>query len=260
MQNDLESTSLGNLDITSGPDLKQWHWKDVLLILAVAGLIFVAGAGLLRVLIKMLDLQVEEANTQLFLSLSALVLETVALLLPVYWIGVRKAKLSWSEIGLQPIKIEWGIVAVILGFIAIPLSGFIALIIQLLLGKPLENPQLPFLAPGGFSWFAALSMFIMGGFVAPFAEEIFFRSVLYNWLRQRWGIPAGILVSSFLFGILHGEFSIAAAAFVLGFILAWIYEYSKSIWASFIIHAINNGLKIALLYALLASGLFKNYF
>jgi membrane protease YdiL (CAAX protease family) len=127
--------------------------------------------------------------------------------------------------------------------------------IQLIMGMPIENPQLPFLAPQGFSWFGAISMFILAGLVAPFAEELYFRGVFYQWLRQRWGVWPGILVSSLVFGIVHGELSVAGAAFVLGLILAWIYEQSGSLWIAILVHAINNSFKVLALYLFLALGI-----
>jgi membrane protease YdiL (CAAX protease family) len=234
---------------------QRWNWKDILLISAFAAVIILAGFGLLRILAQRSIISLEDTNTQIFLSLGSLILETVALILPIYLLGIRRKKISWSELGIRSCRLEWVLLAGLLGFIAIPLSGLVALIIQLLLGKPLENPQLPFLAPAGLSVFGGIAMFILGGFLAPFAEELFFRGILYRWLRQRWGVAPGILISGLIFGILHGDWAVGGAAFVLGIILAWSFEKSNSLWAAFIIHAINNSVKIALLYLLLASGL-----
>jgi membrane protease YdiL (CAAX protease family) len=54
--------------------------------------------------------------------------------------------------------------------------------------------------------------------------------------------------------MLHGDIAVAGATFVMGIILAWFYERSRSLWPSIVIHAINNGLKLAVLYGLLAAG------
>jgi membrane protease YdiL (CAAX protease family) len=98
-------------------------------------------------------------------------------------------------------------------------------------------------------------MFVLGGIFIPFAEEIFFRGVLYTYLRQHWGFWASAIVSSLIFGAVHGQIAIAGAAAVLGFLLAWIYERSQSLFPAILIHGINNGVKILLLYALLVSGI-----
>jgi membrane protease YdiL (CAAX protease family) len=144
---------------------------------------------------------------------------------------------------------------VLLGLLAIPLTGLVAALIQSALGQPMESPQIPFLAPSGFSWAGLISMLIMGGIVAPLAEELFFRGILYQWMRDRWGVRFGLLASALVFGAVHVDPAVAASAAVMGFILAWVYEQSQSIWPSITIHTINNGLKIIVLYISLATGL-----
>ena len=98
-------------------------------------------------------------------------------------------------------------------------------------------------------------MFLLAGLVVPFAEELYFRGVLYNWMRDRWGIWPAILMSSLIFGIVHGEIAIAISAFILGILIAWAYERSGSLWTAIMIHAINNGVKILMLYIFLGLGL-----
>jgi membrane protease YdiL (CAAX protease family) len=144
---------------------------------------------------------------------------------------------------------------VLLGLLILPSVGLIAMMIQLALGLPPGNPQLDFLLPDEISMPGVLFMLVFGGFIVPIAEEIFFRGLLYSWLRQTLSIWPAILISSALFGVLHGEISIAAATFLMGIILAWIYEKSTSLWPAIIIHIINNSIKLLLLYLLVAFGM-----
>ena len=120
---------------------------------------------------------------------------------------------------------------------------------------PYENPQLEFILPVNFSWIGAISMLLLGVFLVPIAEEIFFRGVLYQWMRDRLGVWIAIPGSALIFGLLHGEISVADATFVMGLILAWFYERSNSLWPSIIIHIVNNSLKLLLLYTLIALGI-----
>lgn len=232
---------------TSSP----WTGKDVLLI--VLGILAVLLAALLalRLWAQATGAEIEPSN---LLSTALGLLEGVALIGSVYLLGIRRRGLGWDAVGLRLPSLQWFIRSLWLGLAAIPLSALTALLVQLLLNRPVENVQLEFLAPEGFSWFAALSMLVLGGFVAPFAEELFFRAVLYPWMRARWGVLPGMLVSGVLFGAVHGEISVAAAAALLGFLLAWVYERSSSLWPPVIIHVINNAFKILLLYALIAAG------
>ena len=40
-------------------------------------------------------------------------------------------------------------------------------------------------------------------FYAPFVEEIVFRGVIRQFIKEKWGSAAGLLISSFLFGLAH---------------------------------------------------------
>jgi membrane protease YdiL (CAAX protease family) len=73
-------------------------------------------------------------------------------------------------------------------------------------------------------------------------------------LKERWGIWPGILISSFVFGLVHANFAVGLTAFLLGILLALVFEYSQSLWTAVLIHAINNSSKLVLLYLLLKLG------
>lgn len=230
-----------------------WKTSDLLVILGGSLVLFFISLIILRLFLYTNDVfGTEEVEPSLFQSLGLAAIEAVALLGGVHIFGMRRLKLGWSEVGLKPISIRWWIAAGCISIIVIPLSGIIAVLVLLLLGLPFENPQLEFLIPEGFSLSGGIGMLLLGGIVVPFAEELFFRGVLYTWMRERWGVWIGIIASSLIFGIVHVEISVAIPAFVLGIILALVYEYSQSLWTSFLIHAVNNSVKIILLYTLLA--------
>lgn len=237
------------------PEHTTWHFGDILIISIGIVIIFVLGIAGLRLLpqIDLLSGTFDEQGT-ILLSASLGALEASGLIGSIYLFGLRRRHLSWAAVGIRPINDRWLLYAIALGIIVIPASGLIAASIQFAMGQPLSNPQLPFLAPNGFSWFGAISMFLLGGIAAPIGEELFFRGILYQWLRDRWGVWVGIIVSGLIFGALHGEPSVAGAAAVLGMLLAWVYERSQSLWAPIVIHVINNGIKIIVLYTLLANG------
>lgn len=238
---------MGEAPASSSP----WTGKDVLFI--VLGILAVLLAALLglRIWAQAAGAEIQPSN---LLSTTLGLLEGIALIGSVYLLGLRRRSLNWGSVGLRMPSPQWFIRSLWLGLAAIPLSALAALLVQLLLNRPVENVQLEFLAPEGFSWFAALSMLLLGGFVAPFAEELFFRGVLYPWMRDRWGVLPGMVASGVIFGAVHGEISVATAAALLGILLAWVYERSGSLWPPVIIHVINNAFKILMLYALIAAG------
>ncbi len=234
-----------------------WTWKDVLLIAVVSGVVMVIGLiaiGLALVLIYGRRTSTGALATP-FVSLAAGALEAVALTGSVYFLGLRRRHLDWSALGLRPVTHSWLFVALILGLFAIPLSSVVAVGVQELLGQPLQNPQEAFLLPQGLNLPTALAMIFFVGLAGPFAEEILFRGVLYNWLRGRWGFIPSALVSALLFGAVHVEPSVAAATFVLGLVIAAVYEASHSLWTAITIHAVNNTLVVLVLYLTVAMGI-----
>ena len=82
---------------------------------------------------------------------------------------------------------------------------------------------------------------LLYGVIAPLAEEFLFRFVLLGRIRKWTGSTlAGVLASSFLFGIYHGNIVQGVYAFVLGCALALTYLYYKNIWTAVFFHGIGN--------------------
>lgn len=86
--------------------------------------------------------------------------------------------------------------------------------------------------------------------IAPIAEELFFRGVVFNaWLREH-GYRRALLGSSLLFALIHGSLLALLPIFLLGIGLALVYERTRSLLASMVMHATVNGIAVALALAL----------
>ena len=82
--------------------------------------------------------------------------------------------------------------------------------------------------------------------VAPVAEEIFFRGIVYNaWLRE-FGVRRAVIGSAALFALIHGSIFVIPAIFALGIALALLYRRTGSLPASIAMHATFNGITLAL--------------
>jgi membrane protease YdiL (CAAX protease family) len=82
--------------------------------------------------------------------------------------------------------------------------------------------------------------------VAPVAEEIFFRGIVYNaWLRE-FGVRRAVIGSAALFALIHGSIFVIPAIFGLGIALALLYRRTRSLPASVAMHATFNGITLAL--------------
>lgn len=61
-------------------------------------------------------------------------------------------------------------------------------------------------------------------FVGPLSEEVFFRRYAYRAIAARAGIPAGMLVSSAMFAMIHFNPSGFLVYLAIGVVLSWVYE------------------------------------
>jgi len=85
-----------------------------------------------------------------------------------------------------------------------------------------------------------LLFFVVGGIIAPVAEEIFFRGILYNFFR-RWGALAAVLLSTLVFVLAHPVFpAIPIPQIVGGLLFAVAYEVEKNLMAPITLHCLGN--------------------
>jgi membrane protease YdiL (CAAX protease family) len=82
--------------------------------------------------------------------------------------------------------------------------------------------------------------FLVGGIVAPVAEELFFRGILYGFLR-RWGIWVAIVLSTFAFALTHGlGHGFPMTQIVGGVLFVAAYEVEKNLLVPITIHCLGN--------------------
>jgi len=79
---------------------------------------------------------------------------------------------------------------------------------------------------------------LVGCIFAPLVEELFFRGIIYGWLRQSLPVPVAVLASAVLFASMHGFFS--PVQLIGGLAFAAIYEWRRSIWAAYVLHGLAN--------------------
>lgn len=90
-------------------------------------------------------------------------------------------------------------------------------------------------------WLVVLSVVIL----APIAEEVFFRGVVFNALRREGGRRWAYLGSSVLFAIIHLSLVAVLPLFLLGLALAWVYERTNNLLAPIAMHAVVNAISVA---------------
>ena len=90
-------------------------------------------------------------------------------------------------------------------------------------------------------------LIIITAIVAPFCEEIYFRGFLYSAFKKNFGVTVALFLSSFLFALAHLELYSFIPIMVIGWLLAYIFEKTKSIFAVIFLHAVYNLILISIL-------------
>jgi membrane protease YdiL (CAAX protease family) len=74
----------------------------------------------------------------------------------------------------------------------------------------------------------------------PILEEILFRGIIFNKLRQEMPVVLAALIQAIIFGIMHGNPLQFLYTVVLGLIMAYVYVKTDSLWLSIVVHVIYN--------------------
>jgi uncharacterized protein len=94
---------------------------------------------------------------------------------------------------------------------------------------------------------ALVAVAVLVCFVAPIAEEFFFRGFCFTALRRAWGVIPAAIVTGLIFGGIHAggtdvEFLGPLACF--GLMLCLLYYWTGSLIPCMILHALNNSLAL----------------
>ena len=81
---------------------------------------------------------------------------------------------------------------------------------------------------------------IFYGLISPIAEELLFRGMIYNRMKQCVTVKTAIVVSSFLFGLYHGNAVQTLYGTLLGLVIVYCYEVTESLPAAVFVHGIAN--------------------
>lgn len=126
--------------------------------------------------------------------------------------------------------------------------GLITAMIFLILLADGTNPLDYIQAPMPAATVDIMLLFLVGGILSPAAEEIFFRGILYSYLR-RWGIAAAVILSTLLFAIAHtGGSQIPVIQLIGGIVFAIAYEREDNLMVPITLHILGNTAIFSLSY------------
>ena len=93
-------------------------------------------------------------------------------------------------------------------------------------------------------------LIFVGVVLAPLIEETFFRGFLFAGFRQRYGWNKAALLSSTFFALAHLELVALIPTFILGYLLAYLFHRSRSLWPGVILHFLVNSAGLSLIFVM----------
>lgn len=165
----------------------------------------------------------------------------IALLLEAGIIGglVWFRKAQPGDLGLKGFKWRWLIYTVTL-YIFQLIVVYIAYTIVKTIWPVIDVDQVQDVYPFGHAAWGVWLSFATSVLVAPVVEETLFRGILFGSLTKRFSAVWAALISSIVFGLLHGQTNVIIYTFFLGLILCWLYKRSGSIVPGILLHLLNN--------------------
>lgn len=91
----------------------------------------------------------------------------------------------------------------------------------------------------------ALRTLAVLGLLAPVAEELVFRGLLYGWLAGRWNNLVAFILSSLAFAAAHTEPLHILMVLPLGFWFGWLRWRTGSLVPTIVAHIINNTIAVS---------------
>ena len=92
-------------------------------------------------------------------------------------------------------------------------------------------------------------VFFMMAILPAVGEELTFRGVLMNLVHENSkNYITAILVSAFVFALIHLQLHNFLALFFMGLVLGYVYFLTKNLWVAIIAHLFNNGIIVVMSY------------
>jgi len=151
----------------------------------------------------------------------------------VSYLGIR------SELNLIISGLVWGV-----GVFAVNFATSLA--VTQLLGEGLYGGIYEYFINYPLTKYVLIASAIL---LAPIAEELYFRGVLYVSLRARLGVLGGAVLSAVVFAAIHGLPAAFITLLIVGLMLAYVFERYKSLTPAIIAHLVNNSISMCILLA-----------
>jgi membrane protease YdiL (CAAX protease family) len=179
------------------------------------------------------------------LVISATLIQDVALIVAaVMFAGMWARGLTPASFGLRRVPLAraagWTVLAFVMFWI---LTGiYISLV-----GQP-DQQELTRDLRDEESLSALIGYGVLLAFIAPLAEELFFRGFVFGVLREKIGPAWGALATGIVFGLVHvagSPIETVGVLIILGVLLCVVYQQTGSLLPCIGLHAVNNAISFS---------------
>jgi membrane protease YdiL (CAAX protease family) len=179
------------------------------------------------------------------LVIVATLIQDAALVAAAVWFASRWARrLTPASFGLRPVALGRAVGWAVLAFGAF---WILTAIYVSLVGQPDQQALTRDLKEEG-SLAALIGYGLLLAFVAPLAEELFFRGFVFGVLREKIGVVWGALATGVVFGLVHvagSPIETVGVLVILGVLLCVLYQQTGSLLPCIALHAINNAISFS---------------
>lgn len=96
--------------------------------------------------------------------------------------------------------------------------------------------------------------------LGPIMEELLFRGIIYNRLKQFNDKAIAAYIGAIIFGVYHLNLVQGLYTFILALLLTYVYEKHKSLWAPIIMHMAANAAAVIIEYLPISKTINNNWF
>lgn len=158
-------------------------------------------------------------------------------MIPCIWLYRKDhlSRMAWGVISPKnSVSISWkqGVLLLLTGAGLAQYGNMLVGMLQIFIDTSAYQEEMNRITQGKGIW---MLVFWMAA-VAPVAEEMIFRWLIYLRLRDRFSVSWAAVISALLFGIYHGNIQQFIYASMLGFIFALILEKSGSLLSCVLLH------------------------
>ena len=186
----------------------------------------------------------ENLENTLFYKILATILSQISFFI-VFLIITKKSKVSFKNVKFNKISFKNIIILILISLSCLFLiSPIINVYDSFLTSVGIKASELPIAINKPIN---LIYLIFSLGILAPICEELLFRGIILQGLKEKGTIKA-VLITSLMFMLMHLNLHQTIYQFVLSIIMCFIYLYTNSIFSTIFVHFINNTLVLLINY------------